>query len=641
MINLLFLGWLSFYEPKTEPPSYTPKSQHMPKSQWIKAYLKFIQGANIHWARHSITTTTGQRSRRSGYPLGYKRQTKRKRKPPPMVEAFPTTNADKQIKTIQWDSDGQPLMVNNGASASITPHLADFISPPKPINSKVKGIGGHAQATYKGTLQWKIQDDQGQSHRFTLPNSYYVATAPSRILCPQHLAQTAKDNYPLPLGTGEVTGDEYIQLFWDQRKYVKTIKLDPRRNIGMTHTAPGIHRYTDFLAQQATITQEGPYCFDTHIIPDDDDEESLQPPDPIQQQMPEIQPQFPLQQMGPLTTTLDPITKDPIEKTLQTMTQLDFAPLQQTEKPNLIEEEEEPSKLNPSDELLRWHYKLGHAPFTRLQQMAKRGDLPKRLAAVIPPFCAACKYGKQTKRPWRTKGPQGHIRTTTTPGQVISVDQLESSTPGFVAQLKGLLTTQRYNYATIFVDQYSKLSFVFLQKRITSAETVLAKQSFERFACDHGVKILHYHADNGRFADNGFIQACKDNNQGLTYCGVNAHFQNGVAEKRIRDLQEQARTMLLFAVHKWPKMLSMALWPYALRMANEVRNATPLDKQNKTPQELFTQVEIAPKLKHFHTFGCPTYILDNRLQGNKTLQKWQARSRLGIYLGHHPIILDL
>ena len=181
--------------------------------------------------------------------------------------------------------------------------------------------------------------------------------------------------------------------------------------------------------------------------------------------------------------------------------------------------------------------------------MASQGDLPKKLATVIPPFCTACKYGKQTKQPWHTKGPQGHIQTTTQPGQVVSVDQLESTMPGFVAQLKGLLTTQCYNYATIFVDQYSKLSFVFLQKRITSAETVLAKQSFERFAWDHGVKILHYHADNGRFADNGFIQACKDNNQGITYCGVNAHFQNGVAEKRIRDLQEQARTMLLFTVH--------------------------------------------------------------------------------------------
>ena len=520
-------------------------------------------------------------------------------------------------------------MVDNGASASITPYLTDFISPPQPINSKVKGIGGHAQATYKGTIQWKIQDDQGRTHQFTLPNSYFVATAPSRILCPQHLAQTAKDNYPLPLGTGAITGGEYIQLFWDQRKYVKTIKLDPRRNVGMTHTAPGIHKFNGFMAQQA-IQTPCPCCFDTHIIPDDE-EESIQPPDPVQPQTEEVQPQFPLQQLRPSATT-----QEQLDKNTPSTPQVDFTPLQQTVTPNLIEDEEEPTKLNPSDELLRWHYKLGHAPFKLLQNMAKKGDLPKRLATVIPPFCAACKYGKQTKRPWRTKGPQGHIRTATQPGQVVSVDQLESTTPGFVAQLKGLLTTQRYNYATIFVDQYSKLSFVFLQKRIMSAETVLAKQSFEQFAHDHGVKILHYHADNGRFADNGFIQACKDNNQGLTYCGVNAHFQNGVAEKRIRDLQEQARTMLLFAVHKWPKMLSMALWPYALRTANEVRNSTPMENQTKTPMELFAQVAIAPKLKHFHTFGCPTYILDNRLQGNKALQKWQARSRLGIYLGPSP-----
>ena len=150
------------------------------------------------------------------------------------------------------------------------------------------------------------------------------------------------------------------------------------------------------------------------------------------------------------------------------------------------------------------------------------------------------------------------------------------------------------------------------------------------------MKILHDHADNGRFVDNGFIQACKDNNQGITYCGVNAHFQNGIAEKRIRDLQEQARMMLLFVVHKWPRMLSMALWLYALRTANEVRNATPMENQTKTPMELFAQVAIAPKLKHFHTFGCPTYILDNKLQVNQGIQKWQARSRLGIYLGPSP-----
>ena len=64
--------------------------------------------------------------------------------------------------------------------------------------------------------------------------------------------------------------------------------------------------------------------------------------------------------------------QDQIEKTIPMTTQLDFIPFQQTVKPNLIEEEEEPLKLNPSDELLRWHFKLGHAPFKLLQQMAKK-----------------------------------------------------------------------------------------------------------------------------------------------------------------------------------------------------------------------------------------------------------------------------
>ena len=121
MINLLLLGWLAFYEPRLTQPSYTPKSQRMHKSQWIKAYLKFCQGATIHWPSQRRTTTPGLGSRRSGYPLGYKHKTKRKNKPPPIVEAFPTHYNRKQLKAIHWDSDGQQLMVDNGASASITP----------------------------------------------------------------------------------------------------------------------------------------------------------------------------------------------------------------------------------------------------------------------------------------------------------------------------------------------------------------------------------------------------------------------------------------------------------------------------------------------------------------------------------------
>ena len=101
------------------------------------------------------------RSRRSRYPLEYKRKAKWKSTPPPIVEAFPTSYIENQNKAIHWDTDGQQLMVDNGALTSITPYLADFITPQQPVNSKVKGIWGHAQSTYKGTGQWKIQDVKG------------------------------------------------------------------------------------------------------------------------------------------------------------------------------------------------------------------------------------------------------------------------------------------------------------------------------------------------------------------------------------------------------------------------------------------------------------------------------------------------
>ena len=44
-------------------------------------------------------------------------------------------------------------------------------------------------------------------------------------------------------------------------------------------------------------------------------------------------------------------------------------------------------------------------------------------------------------------------------------------------------------------------------------------------------------------------------------------------------------------------------------------------------------------LSNFHTFGCPVYILDARLQssGGAGTPKWDPRAQLGIYLGHSPL----
>ena len=176
---------------------------------------------------------------------------------------------------------------------------------------------------------------------------------------------------------------------------------------------------------------------------------------------------------------------------------------------HVILDDQEPTSLDPHDELLQWHYRLGHLSFECIQQLAQLGQLPKRLLASKKPFCSACQYGKMMKRPWRVKGDdKNSTKTATRPGQIVSVDQLESNSLGFITQLKGKLTQQRYKYVTVFVDQFYGYTFVYLQRRIMSKEMVMAKHAFECAAEQHGVKLLHCHADNGRFADNAFIADC-------------------------------------------------------------------------------------------------------------------------------------
>ena len=84
-----------------------------------------------------------------------------------------------------------------------------------------------------------------------------------------------------------------------------------------------------------------------------------------------------------------------------------------------------------------------------------------------------------------------------------------------------------------------------------------------RCAASHG----HYHAENGHLADNLFChnlfrQAVLQKGQLLFFRRVNAHFQNGVAERRIRELQDHARCMLIHANRRWPEAITPSLWLY-------------------------------------------------------------------------------
>ena len=190
-----------------------------------------------------------------------------------------------------------------------------------------------------------------------------------------------------------------------------------------------------------------------------------------------------------------------------------------------------------------------------------------------------------------------------------------------------------------FVDHVSDYTYPYLMEDLTLNETLMAKEAYERLAATFGVTVKAYHSDNGRYADTGWQEACISMQQYFTYCGIGQHNQNGIAEKRIRDLSNAARACLLYAKQRWPEGVCTNLWPFALKYVCDIRNKVRIRENGKTAEEIFAQTTglTGARLEHFHPFGCPAYVLDAKLQGGVSkIPRWDPRSRIGVYLGHSP-----
>lgn len=542
-----------------------------------------------------------------------------------------STSPHDDIRKIYFDTDSRIVRVDNCATRSISPYIEDFVDPPRADKyAKIRGLTGIAEGAMVGTIKWQIEDDDGKVHTIILPDSLYMKNATSRLLSPQHWAQTARDNKPKPEGTWCATTSKEVILYWDQCRYKRTIPLDRKgTNVGTIRTAPGFESYNAFCEQ---IDQHDDYdtlCYDAALVSDTDnineegdDDESINENDTYLRTTP-LRTDYSIDNNRTVDGTQYPQHTTNDEKLV-----------------SVVEDEEERQTTNQSAEFLKWHHRLGHISPKKIRMMAKQGILPSYLASCHVPICSSCLFGKMTRRPWRVKGYNNKDETPTSelrPGECVSVDQLESTTPGLIAQIKGVPTTERYKVATVFVDQATRFSYVHLQKSTNAEETVQAKRSFEVLSATYGVRVLHYHADNGRFADNKFKQAINDAHQTISFCGVNAHFQNGIAERKIRELQEHSRTMLIHATKRWPTAITSNLWPYALRMANDILNESPNMVTGKIPINEFARSTISSNPKHWNTFGCPVYVLDNDLQSGKKIEKWDKRSKIGIHLGHSPL----
>jgi len=300
-------------------------------------------------------------------------------------------------------------------------------------------------------------------------------------------------------------------------------------------------------------------------------------------------------------------------------------------------------------ELLRWHFRLGHVGMGHLQWMIRSGKVPVRnqkgVANCERPKCAACEYGKATKRPTATgtniPNPdkemnlkQNHLQ----PGQCVSVDHYQSAVPGRLYTSKGGTDPRHmFHGGAIFVDHASGYLDVRHQVTLGAADSVKSKLQFEREAFTSGVVMQSYHTDNGVFTSNGFMEELLSSNQRIRFSGVGAAHQAGVAERGIRTVVDMARTMMLHTALHAPDLISAELWPMAMDHAVWLYNRIPRRGCGATPLEIWSRSTHTPTrdiLGNSHVWGCPVFVLEPKLQkGNVKIPKWAPRSRQGLNMG--------
>jgi hypothetical protein len=479
-----------------------------------------------------------------------------------------------------------PICIDSGASVSITPNPTDFISGIHPTTLvDLKGLDGMTSVHGEGIVEWRVFD-LFNTVSVIRTKAYFVPGVTIRLFSPQSYFKEGN------------SGSYYMSYE------------------GTTLT---LHDGTALVF---------PYNRDMNL--------------------PLMLPSLNSPQASPCLTKLD-------------LSALSALPGTMSLAHSTVADETNQNITRAQKELLLWHWRFGHCGFQWVQSLAALprtdgvGERDTKNTVLLPtknpgvsscaaPLCAACQLAKQSRRGSDTsselKDPAKHMSLRSNdlqPGDRVSIDQFVSTVGGRLQHTKGKEKRDaKYNGGTIFVDHASGFIYSECQVSLNAGETVVTKNAFERFAAEYGIVVKHYHADNHPFQAKVFQESLDTANQRITFSGVGAKHQNGVAERAVQTITKWARAMLLHAVIHWPDSANLELWPFAVRHAIFIWNHLPRQGTRLSPLEIFTRSTVSNVpglLSRMHVWGCPVYVLDPKIQDGKKLPKWSPRVRRGQFVG--------
>ncbi|CAJ1952569.1 unnamed protein product [Cylindrotheca closterium] len=486
---------------------------------------------------------------------------------------------------INADSkDDLPIVIDTGASFSLTPNLEDFVT--KPIacgTTSLNGLSSKVSVLGVGEVEWKVRDLHG-----TIKSIRVNPDAQIRLLSPQSYFQQH--------GSGHVCFDgEQVKLTLPDGDSL-FFPYQASNNLPMMLPANRLVEET------------------AHVITDEEDEH----------------------------------LEDDMSVFLNVAHENNANLTRAEKKLLLWHAKTGHANMKWLLKLSKWTKKEGHpamGPLPAKQDEFKSCDCPKCTVCQLSkqrrrsPRSDAATKPPGSKRTDKRKKEKELMVDNLKPGDRVSVDQYILAVPGRLAHtFGGEKTSKQYVGGTLFVDHASGFVYINHQTSTGTRETVKSKHSFEREIGDYGHKVKAYHADNHPFSSKGFTDDVKSQKQKIDYSGVGAQHQNGAAERAIQTITTWARAMLLHQMLHWPDEADHKLWPFAMDHAVYLWNHLPREDTKQAPIELLGESKIDHHqwFQRLHVWGSPVYVLDPKLQDGKKIPKWDARARRGMYLGVSP-----
>ena len=260
---------------------------------------------------------------------------------------------------------------------------------------------------------------------------------------------------------------------------------------------------------------------------------------------------------------------------------------------------------SPAD-IATWHRRFVHLNqiyLKRLPSMTSGMKILTESADLL--FCTVCVESKMTRQPHRDAYTPSDI-----PGYQINVDVGGSA--------NAYVTWKSYRYFMLLVDDATQVTWVKLMKKKSDVLTV-----FCDFAVvlekHYNIRVCIIHTNFGEFNSDAAAEYFSHTGLAWEPSIPNAQQQNGVVERHIRTVVEEARAKMIdtnFPIKLWAKSINTIVYIKNRSPASAVYEGT------MTPIQDFHRGD-PPNVDHIRIFGSETYVFnESDSQPGLTSKAW-------------------